>query len=373
MTDEARELVRLVWEQAEPRAAAGDTGYAAELGTLLAARYEAAQAQSGEYRHGLARVVRILALTPGRDGLEQLVRLLDGHVRHGSGETGPRHVASLLAGAHDPAELARVLYGRPGPDGLDELRACLFHELLLRGVDVQASKELEPLAHWRRNRRPYSPLAWLPDERRPFEAGSTFRVHSVNGSAYGPPSGLPAEGRLDPPTPRTTEPARMRDVATKDVHETIVAAPEQGEFGNCDAWVFEPDTPLDPAEVPALLPALPMACVSDLTPTSRFALARRPLEDIWPMLFGTASMGGCYGGGVGGAWGRRAAWWSVAGLCGAPSGATAGEVERIALGSAWFHFESDSAWFHNEIHDYGIAALSPDGRRLAVLAATDTD
>ncbi|MFF7646889.1 DUF6183 family protein [Streptomyces canus] len=30
-------------------------------------------------------------------------------------------------------------------------------------------------------------------------------------------------------------------------------------------------------------------------------------------------------------------------------------------------------WFHKEIHDYGIAALSPDRRRIAVLAATDTD
>ncbi|WP_254707406.1 DUF6183 family protein, partial [Streptomyces lunaelactis] len=31
-------------------------------------------------------------------------------------------------------------------------------------------------------------------------------------------------------------------------------------------------------------------------------------------------------------------------------------------------------WFHNDIDaDYGIATLSPDRRRIAVLAATDTD
>jgi hypothetical protein len=37
------------------------------------------------------------------------------------------------------------------------------------------------------------------------------------------------------------------------------------------------------------------------------------------------------------------------------------------------HFEADTDWFHNEIHDYGIAALAPGRRRVAVPAATDTD
>jgi hypothetical protein len=77
--------------------------------------------------------------------------------------------------------------------------------------------------------------------------------------------------------------------------------------------------------------------------------------------------------GVHGAYGRLAAWQSTAGLCGAPAGASAREVERRALGSTWFHFEADTDWFHNEIHDYGIAALAPGRRRVAVPAATDTD
>ncbi|WP_456303015.1 DUF6183 family protein [Streptomyces mirabilis] len=64
----------------------------------------------------------------------------------------------------------------------------------------------------------------------------------------------------------------------------------------------------------------------------------------------------------------------MAGLSGAPEGASADEVERHARQSSWFHFEADTDWFHNDIgSDYGIAALSPDCRRIAVLAATDTD
>ncbi|MGY3676789.1 hypothetical protein ACVWXU_000412 [Streptomyces sp. TE33382] len=85
-------------------------------------------------------------------------------------------------------------------------------------------------------------------------------------------------------------------------------------------------------------------------------------------------MGGMYGSGVHGAYGRLAAWNSVAGLSGTPAGASPEEVERHATQSTWFHFEADAEWFHNDIDaDYGIAALSPDGRRIAVLAATDTD
>ncbi|GAA1928452.1 DUF6183 family protein [Streptantibioticus ferralitis] len=75
-----------------------------------------------------------------------------------------------------------------------------------------------------------------------------------------------------------------------------------------------------------------------------------------------------------GAYGRLAAWRSMAGLGGAPADASAQEVEDHARRSTWFHFEADADWFHNEIgDDYGIAALPPDGRRIAVLAATDTD
>lgn len=49
-------------------------------------------------------------------------------------------------------------------------------------------------------------------------------------------------------------------------------------------------------------------------------------------------------------------------------------MERHARQSTWFPFEADTDWFHNDIgSDYGIAALSPDCRRIAVLAATDTD
>lgn len=370
MEDARDDLGHLVWSQAEQRAAQGDTAYLGELGSLLADRYAAAAEQVREYERQLAHVVRVLALTPGRDSLVQLLQLLDEKRPSGHGAQ-PRFVASLLAEHHRVTDLAETVFERSEWERLDELRACLFHELLLRGVDVDA---FPPLRSWPLVRPGWHPLAWLPVRRRDFEADADFPSRSLHGSACGVPGGLPDDGRTDPPTPRTSERAALRDIATTDVHESIVAAVQAGDWGACDAWVFMPDEPVAPERVPALLPTLPMSCVDGLGPTGRFEVAVRPLADIWRLLFATASMSGMGSSGVQAAYGRLWAWRSIAGLSGAPAGASAEEVERHARQSTWFHFEADGDWFHNEIgSDYGIAALAPDHRRLAVLAATDTD
>ncbi|MFD6327123.1 DUF6183 family protein [Streptomyces sp. NPDC058442] len=174
--------------------------------------------------------------------------------------------------------------------------------------------------------------------------------------------------------PRTSERSPLRDVATTGAHESIVAAVQAGDRGDCDARVFTLDEAIAPERVPALLPTLPMPCVDGLGPTDRFRLAVRPVDETWRLLFATASMGGMGSSGVQAAYGRLWAWRSTAGLSGAPAGASAQEVERHARQSTWFHSEADTDWFHNDIgSDHGMAALSPDRRRLAVLAATDTD
>ncbi|MFF2507777.1 DUF6183 family protein [Streptomyces sp. NPDC058067] len=215
--------------------------------------------------------------------------------------------------------------------------------------------------------------AWLPAHLSDLEAHINFPSRSIRGSSSEMDSGLPAEGRMDPPTPRAAELSGLCDVATLEVHETITAAVEAGGWGACGAWVFVLDEAITPDRVPALLPTLPMRCVDGLGPTDRFEIVLRPVEEIWSLLFATASKGGMYSSGVHGAFGRLSAWKSMAGLSGAPPDANAEQVERQARQSTWFQFEADADWFHNEIYDYGIAALSPDRRRIAVLAATDTD
>ncbi|MFF5700954.1 DUF6183 family protein [Streptomyces sp. NPDC012794] len=348
-----------VWGEAERRAALGDVAYLRELGARLSDQYQDATERARTYAHQLGHVIRVLALTPGRQSLVELMRLVDEKRR----PSHPRELASLLAEHQRPADLAATVFGRPGAGTADELAPCLFHELLLRSADMQGIPQP----------RSSHTLAWLPARLLDFEAGAAFPHRTVNGSAGGSGTAMPAEGRLDPPVPRTTERSALRNTATVEVHESIVSAPQAGDWGHFDAWVFRLDEDLDPVLVPALLPALPMPC-TEVGPTGRFEVALSPLGEVWRLLFATASMGGVYGGGVGGAYGRMWAWRSMAGLAGAPAGAGAEEAERLARETTWFRFEADSEWFHNEIGcDFGIAALSPDHRRLAVLAATDTD
>ncbi|MEU5163800.1 DUF6183 family protein [Streptomyces sp. NPDC020875] len=370
MDDDARELERLAREEVEPRARQGDPAYGRELGARLAAGLAAAREQARTYERGLAGVVRTLALTPGRESVTQLLRLFVEHAPSAASGPGARLVASFLADAQRPEDLAELVFEHAGSDGLDDLRGCLFHELLLRGVDMESSW---PLRSWPLVRPGWHALSWLPPELRLIETGAAFpgwTPSTYTGASW---DGLGSEGRVDPPTPRTAGRLALPDLATVDVHEAITAAPATGEFGAYGAWVFALDAPVAPERVPTLIPALPMACVEDLGPTARFEIARSPLDEIWSLLFTTASFGGVYGGAAYGAFGRWAAWRSLAGLSGAPGDASVAEVERRAERCVWFRFECDAPWFHNEIHDYGIVALSPDRRGVAVLAATDTD
>ncbi|MFI6055465.1 DUF6183 family protein [Streptomyces violascens] len=375
MEDAKEDLGHRVWIQAEQRAAQGGVLFVRELGVKLAARHAEAADRVREYERQLAHVVRVLALTPGRDSLVQLLQLLEESQSAGGPGLLPPFVASLLAEHQQVDDLASIDFDRRGWNRLTELRACLFHELVVRGVEVEKSS---PLHSWSLRRPAWHALSWLPGRRSEFEVGLNVAVdfpsRSISGSARGASTGLPDTGRMDPPTPRRSERLSLRDTATVDVHETIVAAVQAGGWGDCAAWVFMLDEPIAPDRVPALLPTLPMRCVDGLGPMDRFEVALRPAAEIWRLLFGTASMGGMYGSGVHGAYGRLWAWKSMAGLSGASADASAEEVEEQARRSTWFHFQADADWFHNDIDaDYGIAALSPDRSRIAVLAATDAD
>lgn len=96
-------------------------------------------------------------------------------------------------------------------------------------------------------------------------------------------------------------------------------------------------------------------------------------DRVWKQLFSAAEAGGAYNAGVAGAHGRLAAWRSMAALADAHLDASAGEVERRTRDCAWYGFETDVGWFQQVAWDVGVAAVGPDGRRLAILAATDTD
>ncbi|MFE6914404.1 DUF6183 family protein [Streptomyces rubiginosohelvolus] len=370
MNDSDEDSRRFSWQTAQQRAAQGDSRQVADLALELTDRIETVAKRKREHEHQLAMLVRVLAIAPGPDSLTQLLRLFTRNQGPGAG-LAPRFVASLLAEHREAADLVGPLSEHDPKGRWDELRICLLHELILRDVDVDAFVKTRD---WTRVLYGGHPLAWLPRHRSALETRVSFPSRSVNSSARSVGVTLPTEGRVDPPTPRTGEQSALIDSATLELHHMIIAAPEAGRWGDSEAWVFRTDEEVEPDRVPALLPTLPMGCVEGLGATGRFEIARRPADAIWSLLFATASMGGMYHRGAHGAYGRFWAWKSLAALSDAPAGASPEEVEHHARRTTWFHFESDAEWFHNDsFTDYGIAALSPDRRRIAVLAATDTD
>jgi hypothetical protein len=91
------------------------------------------------------------------------------------------------------------------------------------------------------------------------------------------------------------------------------------------------------------------------------------------LLFAAAANGGAYNRGLGGAYGRLAAWASAAALAGAPPGVAVAELAGLVERCEWLSFLSDSDWFEKVAWDLGLVAIRPDRMSLGVLAATDTD
>ena len=48
-------------------------------------------------------------------------------------------------------------------------------------------------------------------------------------------------------------------------------------------------------------------------------------------------------------------------------------MEQLAHECAWYSFGAATDWFERVAWDLGLVVVTPDRRRIAVLAATDTD
>lgn len=354
-----------VWAVADGRVAQGDAAFAADLGIALARTYGTG-GQMWQYGSVFDHLVRLLATTPGPENLTQALRLVS------SAEVTTRkldrHTASLLASSHEGADLAAAFTSRAS----EELRACLVHELVLRGVDVGEAPGIADWAaspHWR-----HHPLGWLPLRLSIMEETADLPAYSIRGSSHAMPYG-PSEGRdlamnsggRVPSEAETTTPAAVTAMGT------AVANWAEESNGRIEARVFELAEALETESVPTALLSLGLECLLGAGKKTALSVAVQPPAQAWRTLFAAASTGGAYNSGSYGAYGRLAAWQSMAALAGSPEGASAAEVEAHVLDCAWHGFDADTKWFEQVAWDIGLAALSPSRRRLAVLAATDTD
>ncbi|GAA4837279.1 DUF6183 family protein [Kitasatospora terrestris] len=364
MTDEIAEIaaglpelkdVRELCGMLSRRVERGDLGFVGDLGVELAGmRRDPAAWQD---RTVLDHVLRLLATTAGAESVAQVLRVVSRAVP--GGPAPARHVAAMLAADQRPEDLAQAF-----TDAVpQELRACLLHELLLRGAAVTAWADSVPL--------PEHPLSVLPLTRLEIERRAVRPRGFANGS------GVAAYGawKLRPPNEAFAGPAVL-DVTSEKVATAIgsaVAAWPEESNGQLEARVFAFADPLDPVLVPAALPTLGLACLAGAAESSGLVWNFRTPEEAWQVLFAAAYNGGAYGPGLGGAYGRLAAWQSAAALVGAAPDTGAERVEELARRCTWYGFAAGTDWFDQVAWDLGVAVLGPDGRRLAVLAATDTD
>ncbi|WBB58910.1 DUF6183 family protein [Streptomyces sp. WMMC500] len=369
----AMENVRAVWAEADERLARGDAGFAADLGVALTAAYgTGGGGDVWQYRGVFDHLLRLLATTPGPGHCAHALRLVAAAAE--AGRRLDRYAASLLAGGQPAAELATAFTA----DAPDELRACLLHELVLRKVPVT---ETPGIAEWAASPYPSRhPLGRLPLTLCDVEGRPELPRHGPGGTGHAVPYG-PAghrgalQGGSAGPVPAAEE--TTTDAGARRMARAVANWAEESN-GRVEAREFALAAPPAAGAVPETLLSLGLACLREPSPRNPFAVVPCPPAEAWRMLFAAASLGGAYNSGLGGAYGRLAAWESLAALAGVAEGAGAedagvGEVEARAGECAWYGFVADTAWFEQVAWDLALAAVGAEGRRLAVLAATDTD
>ncbi|MET8544873.1 DUF6183 family protein [Kitasatospora sp. NPDC004799] len=352
-----------VWALAGERVAQGDAAFVADLGIALARRY-GTRGRAWQFSGVLDRLLRLLAGTAGAENAAQALRLVA--TAEVTSRELDRSTASLLASGQEPADLAAAFTGRAS----EELRACLVHELVLRGVAVAELPRISAWAtspHWR-----HHPLGWLPLTASAMEARADLPSYGPVVSSHAMPFGVleghraaVVAGARVPSAREATTPAADAAMAT------AVAGWLEESNGRVEARVFDFGEPLAAEAVPNALLALGLDCLGGVGRS--WSVDAGPPALAWRVLFAAASTGGAYFRGVHGAYGRLAAWRSMAALAGCPEGATAVEVEARVRDCTWYGFDAGTTWFEQVAWDFGLAALAPDRRRLAVLAATDTD
>jgi hypothetical protein len=164
----------------------------------------------------------------------------------------------------------------------------------------------------------------------------------------------------------------MHEPAGADQIAAAVMNWEEQSNGQIETRVFRPEAPLAADDLSvALLLSLGLDSLHGATLEDVQAESIPPRQAL-NVLFSAASTGGAYNRGLAGAYGRLAAWQSLAGMVAA---ATFGveQVAALAHRCVWVSFTASSDWFSQVAWDFGLLAVRPDGQSLAVLAATDTD
>jgi hypothetical protein len=366
-------------QEVESWAKSGRAVDLAALAAVLEARCPAGGDESQKKQRGWFETVADhvedqLALTPGAAAVDALLGLsLETRTRS---VTMPREralrirsFASRLGFGQTPQTFLEALDRFGGRREHQELLACWMHEVVLRGTsldDGRANLFRRSLAAAKH------PLAALPLALRPTEREAPSYMPLYGDKGLGRAierltSGAMSIRTVPPPADGGVVRTTRRD--EPEVTARMLAALQL--WAKTEAKVFDVQPAIDGGALGSwLLRALPL---DSTTGAARLDCSRTGAEGVFGPLFSAASNGGAYTAGLGGAYGRRAAWTSLEALTGAPAGAEVSEIEALADRSTFLTFRSPGPWFFDVAWDIGALVLRPDGRSVAVLAATDND
>ncbi|MFH9198747.1 DUF6183 family protein [Streptomyces anulatus] len=360
------------------RVASGDCSWAGELGAEIASRASGSDSP-GNHAAVLGHVLRALAAEPGPDSLRELLRVpaspsADATERR----EAERWLASLVAHGHGIGDVERTVFAEGNASvHSGELTACLVHEYVLTGVPLESfpgfsarAASLVAEGH---------PLGALPPVLLPPECGLRRPPNAGDGWTWTMPPWYTAPLATRPL--KATASMRRRTAA---VDLTELSGPAFAEAagaavqhwcaqsnGKIAAQEFWTPDPVRAEDFPAVLERLPLTA----WPAEEGPSEPHPAtpDTVFRTLLTAAVRSPAYGSGLHGAYGRLAAWHSLAGLTDVPADRPLAEVAEAAGRTTWLRMAPSSSWFYEIVWDLAVAALRPDGQGIAVLAATDTD
>ncbi|MEZ0114032.1 hypothetical protein ABH920_008066 [Catenulispora sp. EB89] len=378
---ESEKVVRWVRGESERRCADGDSWYLGDLGVALLAAHRA-EPRAWQYLYIFDHLMKLLVEVSGKGDLPQTLRLIA--ASRAAGHDIDRIAAARLAAHRRRATFADAFIGQGLADDVgDTFRACLVHEIVLREGTARGRSWITEWAATAAMRR--HPLGWLPLDLAGFERGwdrgpsvrgtsGTRAGGALSGGFSGTVNGT--VGREITLHPRAHRRRFAADLTTPMASIRLSAAVMnwvEDSHGRIEARVFDLGGPVPPPNVPETLATLGLRCIEPGDMPVRLSVSGIAVDEAWWSLFHAALDGGAHGRGRFGAYSRLFAWRSLAALAGAPEDAGALDVVLWAQRCAWYRFDADAPWYSGIICDIGLVAVRPDGRRMAVLAATDSE
>lgn len=368
---------------------AGKTRDLLDLSAAIEKGSEGQGADRFPYEAVADHVEEVLALTPGADHVDALFELLARErvrsvQRPRTRELRVRAVASRLGYGQSKDALLAAIRRAGEKKEHEEVLACWMHETVMRGTSLDREEPamalLERLAK-KGHVLGGMPLTLLASESEAPTYVPMYGANAISKAVQRLEQG-PTSNRTMPP-PNDDDPPRATRVEDTKIEERLREAVlpwTNGSNGVAEAKVFQLASPITTPPGRWLLRALPLECLSGESgrspasgTSSGLHAERVGPESVWGALFSAASNGGAYSSGLGGAYGRRAAWTTLAALVDAPADATPAQVDERARKASFLLFRAEGGWFNDIAWDIGTLAVREGGKSVAVLAATDTD